>query len=703
MKKVPPQESFAYLASNDSDNFSINFPADDSPAELTDKDGEVVARAGEEPEDATVKAKIMDATLAMAKEQRAMLREVLLMGVTRLVVEKGVIRASVKFDFKATENIDRQDKAMVQDARSWSNSISHSGGFFGSIFGGPQGGTTDSGRHAQSSVATTKSEGDTSVTANLQGFVEITFKTDYFHLDNFATMYGPAAGAAPTQPGAGWSQRPGRARYRPFHPRLRRRQGRDDDRWHCRSSPGAASRTGARSSTPRSARTGSTRGASARGWPNMTASSVPASRTRTSPLLGPVEAGSRGRVLLPGALQPVHRGRPSPPAAVVPRPGPPRPWRSPTSSGSHPAGRGRTARGSRMGRRTPWPTLTLPADRWMRPYAASLPTGPRPLDAATQRGRGPAPLPRPVPRRPRRLHQPGAAVREAGAAGRGASAAGRPADRPGPGRWAAGRVHGWGRGWSAQGRPRSAALPAAGAGAESSSTGGRSRCPDRSGTGTGACPGAFSVPPAGQAAGNSLATSASTHYSYASIAPLLAALPALAPLLQSVLTPQTVQSLISAADPNKLLSTTIAGVMDAAKIGQQATDALHAHLRALNPGLGDDVLVPLLLAMSMAPEREYDRYTISRLVQVELPTWPRSSLGGYPQVAFRRGEDMTLPVSVVSPPRCRGRGCASVSRTRSPTAGWRNDRGATTGWRPVGCPARWCCRPRSPTVCGRGW
>jgi hypothetical protein len=201
MKKVPPQESFAYLASNDSDNFSINFPADDSPAELTDKDGEVVARAGEEPEDATVKAKIMDATLAMAKEQRAMLREVLLMGVTRLVVEKGVIRASVKFDFKATENIDRQDKAMVQDARSWSNSISHSGGFFGSIFGGPQGGTTDSGRHAQLSVATTKSEGDTSVTANLQGFVEITFKTDYFHLDNFATMYGPAAGAAPTQPG----------------------------------------------------------------------------------------------------------------------------------------------------------------------------------------------------------------------------------------------------------------------------------------------------------------------------------------------------------------------------------------------------------------------------------------------------------------------------------------------------------------------
>lgn len=199
MNKIPPQESFAYLAANDGDNFSINFPPDE-PAELTDKEGNVLAREGEEAEDASVKAKIMDATLAMAKEQRAMLREVLLMGVTRLVVEKGVIRASVKFDFKATENIDRQDKAMVQDSRSWSNSVSHSGGFFGALFGGLQHGDTSSGRHAQLSVATTKSDSDTSVTANLTGFVEIQFKTDYFRLDNFATMYGPAA-PPPAAPG----------------------------------------------------------------------------------------------------------------------------------------------------------------------------------------------------------------------------------------------------------------------------------------------------------------------------------------------------------------------------------------------------------------------------------------------------------------------------------------------------------------------
>lgn len=118
MKKIEPAESFAYLAANEQDDFSVSFPADGGPAELADKDGNIVAREGQETEDAAIKAKIMDATLAMAKEQRAMLREILLMGVTRLVVDKGVVRASVKFDFKATEAIDRTDKAMVQDARS---------------------------------------------------------------------------------------------------------------------------------------------------------------------------------------------------------------------------------------------------------------------------------------------------------------------------------------------------------------------------------------------------------------------------------------------------------------------------------------------------------------------------------------------------------------------------------------------------------
>lgn len=140
-------------------------------------------------------------------------------------------------------------------------------------------------------------------------------------------------------------------------------------------------------------------------------------------------------------------------------------------------------------------------------------------------------------------------------------------------------------------------------------------------------------------------------YSHAAVAPLVAALPALLPLLQSVLTPQTVQSLIQAADPNRLLQTGVAGLLDAARIGQQATDNLHEHLRELNPGLGDEALVPLLAAMSTATayNRRRPRHRLSRLVHLALPDLAPVELGGYPQVAFRHGDEITLPVEVDTP------------------------------------------------------
>ncbi|GAA5026980.1 hypothetical protein ACFQRL_11285 [Microbacterium fluvii] len=142
----------------------------------------------------------------------------------------------------------------------------------------------------------------------------------------------------------------------------------------------------------------------------------------------------------------------------------------------------------------------------------------------------------------------------------------------------------------------------------------------------------------------------SPSYSYASIAPLLAALPALAPLLQNVLTPQTVQSLISAADPTKLLQQAIGGILDAARIGQQATDKLHEHLRELNPGVGDDLVASLIQGMSVSASTGPARTArISRTVRLELPELVPAELQGYPQVAFRQGEDITLPVSVTTP------------------------------------------------------
>lgn len=204
--------AFGYLAENSSDEFSLDFGDETEEdgsrkAVLTDKDGNKLDLGDNE-----LKARIMDAKIAMAKEQRAMLREVILMGVTRLVVEKGVVKAAVVFDIKASEKVKKNDKAALQQLKSKGGSLAVSGGLLGSLIGGPSGGGTWSNRESKISVSSAKSESSTDLAAKITGSVEINFKTDYFKLDNFATMYGPvtqadraaagpaAGGAAPALP-----------------------------------------------------------------------------------------------------------------------------------------------------------------------------------------------------------------------------------------------------------------------------------------------------------------------------------------------------------------------------------------------------------------------------------------------------------------------------------------------------------------------
>ena len=201
--------AFGYLAENNEDDFNIDFSDDEKEddgtpkAVLTDKDGNAVDIG-----DNQVKAKIMDAKIAMAKEQRLLLRETILMGITRLVVEKGVVKASVLFDFKAGEKIEKKDKAALKDSISSSRSISAGGGLIGKVFGGSSGGHTRSRRKTKISVSSAKSQSETQLGAKLAGSVDITFKSDYFKLDNFANLFGentggqaaPAGGTTPAAP-----------------------------------------------------------------------------------------------------------------------------------------------------------------------------------------------------------------------------------------------------------------------------------------------------------------------------------------------------------------------------------------------------------------------------------------------------------------------------------------------------------------------
>ena len=191
IKDIDPTTTYAYLAENNRDEFGITMedgPGGEQKMELTNPKGEKV-----DVEDNEVKAKIMDAKIKMAQEHRAALREMILMGVTRLVVEKGEVEAEVNFEFKGKRTVDKGDKAGVKTSKSSGSSVSASGGLIGSIFGGPRGGHTSSTRQTQFSVSTTKSQSEDELKAKLRGFVRIQFKTDYFKLDNFAQMYGPAS------------------------------------------------------------------------------------------------------------------------------------------------------------------------------------------------------------------------------------------------------------------------------------------------------------------------------------------------------------------------------------------------------------------------------------------------------------------------------------------------------------------------------
>lgn len=181
VKQVSDEDAFGELA-NSNDNFNLSF--DEEGAKLTSKEGEPV-----DMEDNEVKAAIMDAKLRMAKEHRKTLQQIVLAGVTRMVIDKGTIKAGVVFDFKSKTDAAFQDKAMNKNSSSGGTHMKASGGLIGSIFGGPSGGTSNSRQSTSVSVSSAKSSMNDELAAKLTGNVELQFSTDYFKLDKFVDLY----------------------------------------------------------------------------------------------------------------------------------------------------------------------------------------------------------------------------------------------------------------------------------------------------------------------------------------------------------------------------------------------------------------------------------------------------------------------------------------------------------------------------------
>ncbi len=148
--------------------------------------------------------------------------------------------------------------------------------------------------------------------------------------------------------------------------------------------------------------------------------------------------------------------------------------------------------------------------------------------------------------------------------------------------------------------------------------------------------------PAGMAAGAR---------SEAFVAPaLLAALPALAPILQNVLNPQTVQAAINA--PNQHMGTIINGIKDFMKLGIQSHEQDLSHLRQLTPGHADPELTALLASMSLGLQqagREEPRYKRVGAVKLAVTEGPAIDVQGVELAGYRIGSDWGIELTVDTP------------------------------------------------------
>jgi hypothetical protein len=188
IKKIKDDDAFAKLAESRGDKYNV--VVDETPEgkhlALTDPEGGKV-----DAEDAEVKRDLLEAKINMAKEHRAALREVLLMGVTRLVVNKGQIEAAVEFQVKGhRQSAARHEDQNINVATAH---MDYEPPLFG-LFGGPSGSLDVTNTNIQ--VNTSQKQATDDLSATLKGKVNLEFKTDYFKLDNFANMYADGGVAA---------------------------------------------------------------------------------------------------------------------------------------------------------------------------------------------------------------------------------------------------------------------------------------------------------------------------------------------------------------------------------------------------------------------------------------------------------------------------------------------------------------------------
>jgi hypothetical protein len=199
VSKIDDSEVLPRLV-QDNPSYRLGFPsrrgsrlrgdqASDGPT-LIDQDGKQI-----DINSADIKSKILETKMAMAKEQRTLLRETLLMGVSRLVIEKGTIKANVNFKIEANEDTTNIDDAYKNHETT---SKQHQGQARWGLFRGARASYTKTSKiNIVTSGASSETYTDTQLSAEMGGSVEIQFKSDYFKLDNFTQIFDLGAGQVP--------------------------------------------------------------------------------------------------------------------------------------------------------------------------------------------------------------------------------------------------------------------------------------------------------------------------------------------------------------------------------------------------------------------------------------------------------------------------------------------------------------------------
>jgi len=139
------------------------------PASLDDKEGQAKI--------------ILGAQLKMARQRQQHLATMMLMGLNRIIVTEGEIKASVMFDTKSSDKVNRQSSASTADSHADVQTNASGGGWF----------DDSSASEVQTRVSTANanqkesSASDLEARAKLTGSVTVKFRSETFPLEKFAS------------------------------------------------------------------------------------------------------------------------------------------------------------------------------------------------------------------------------------------------------------------------------------------------------------------------------------------------------------------------------------------------------------------------------------------------------------------------------------------------------------------------------------